>query len=700
MPQAIPAFIAAVAATATTAASAIGGAVSAAAGIFSGMGALASTVIGVGINFGVSALLGMLDSPKTIKPSDVQNVIRQSVPSRRRHYGLRKTGGFMSFVETKNGNLYMIVYLGEGILDSIDEIIIDNRPVTLDGDGWATSSPYPAGCLKVETRAGTGTDTAYELVVDTFPTIWSTAHRLRGAATLMIRAGGVSSSDFNRIYPNRIPVANLVGYWSRCFDPRDAGQSPADPSTWTMTPNLALQLADYLTHADGLQIDRDEIDTDFLIAAADIADEELTTRNGAIIGRYHGALTYEFSAEPKDILSRFLNAMMGRICYTAAGKIGISAGRFREPTVRIPDRHILSYELRDTSGPLKVSNEIVVKYTNTEASHTEGTARHWRDEARISETGQVLTRTIDAYEAQTHNHARRIAKWFDGLLNPRWQGTIQTNLAGLEAWDEEGVTFEILDLDIDGPFRINGFDVDWQNLTITFDVIFFDGSALAFDALTEEGEAPVIPETLEEDTVPTPQNLTVLAGQRTISGGNRIAVITARWDAPGRSGLSVEAQIKRSDDTVWSSMTVATDNTAEATGLEDGADYDVRVRFLAPLGTASLVWALVDDVTAIADPVAPGVPTNLSVIAISAPDAALIAWRMPNSDNARMAFVYRSASSLIGPEVRIATIYSSPSADQEAASDTLPAGTWHFFVSAANGSGVESARVHAGSLTI
>lgn len=700
MPQAIPAFIAAAGATMASAASAIGGAVSAVAGIFSGMGALASTVIGIGLNFGISALLGMLTSPKTIKPSDVQNVIRQSVPSRRRHYGLRKTGGYMTFIETKAGDLYMVIYLGEGILDSIDEIIIDNRPVTLDAEGWATSAPYPSGGVRIETRAGNGDDAVYDMLIEKFPTIWTGSHRLRGAATLMVRAGGVSSTDFNRIYPNRIPVANLIGYWSRCFDPRDAGQSRADPSTWTMTSNLALQLADYLTHADGLQIDWDEIDIDALTAAADTADEELTTRSGSVIGRYHGALTYEFSAEPKDIITRFLNAMMGRIYYTAAGKIGISAGRFREPTVRIPDSHIISYELRDTSGPLKVSNEIVVKYTNTEASHTEGTARHWRDEARISETGQVLTKTIDAYEAQTHNHARRIAKWFDGLLNPRWQGTIQTNLVGLETWDEEIVAFEILDLDIDGPFRINGFDVDWQRLVITFDVIFFDGSALEFDAVTEEGEAPVIPESLEEETVPTPQNLTVLAGQRTVSSGIRVAVITASWDAPTRSGLSVVAQIRLSGDSIWTDMTVSTNNSAEASSLEDGEDYDVRVRFLAPLGTASLVWAMVEDVTAIADPVAPGVPTQLSVTAMSAPDAALISWRMPNSDNARIGYVYRSASSTLGTETRIATVYSAPSADREAVSDTLSAGTWHFFVSAANGSGKESARVYAGSFTI
>lgn len=699
MPAAIPAFIAAVTATAATAASAIGGAVSAAAGLFSGMGALASTVIGIGINMGISALLGMLTSPKTIKPSDVQNVIRQSVPPRRRHYWWRKTGGFMTFVETKAGDLHMIIYLGEGVLDSIDQIIIDNRPVILDGDGWVTSAPYPDGRLKIETRAGTGDDTAYGLIVETFPTIWTADHRLRGCATLMVRAGGVANSDFNRVYPNRIPVANVIGYWARCFDPRDPAQSADAPATWTCTPNLALQLADYLTHADGLQIDWSEIDLAALAVAADIADEELVTRDGSVIGRYHGGLTYEFTQEPKDIIARFLNAMLGRIYYTAAGKIGIAAGRFETPAIRIEDRHIISYELRDTSGPLKISNEIIVKYTNTAASHTEGTARHWRDEARISDSGQVRTQTVDAYEAATHNHARRIAKWFDGLLNPRWQGTIQTNLAGLRAWDEEFVTFEILDLGIDDPFRINGFDFDRDRLVVTFDVIFFDGSALAFDAATEEGVPPVIPEVLEEETVPTPANLTVLATQRTVSAGQRVAVITATWDAPARSGLSVEAQIKLSSGTIWTDMTVSSGTYAEAAGIADGADFDVRVRFLAPLGTASLVWATVEDVTAIADPVAPDGPTNLSVSALG-PDAALIAWRMPNSDNARMAFVYRSASSLIGPEARIRTIYSAPSADQEAASDTLAAGTWHFFVSAANGSGVESARAYAGSLTI
>jgi hypothetical protein len=686
-------------------------------GALAALGISGSTLFTIGFNLVTSLLF----APKGPKPQDVQGVIRQSVPPRARHYGVRRLGGSLLFIETVRGGLYQVIAFGQGVFDGFEEFIIDNRTVTLDGDGYVTSEPYEANAngpfVQIKAQTGTDDQTAHALLVEKFPTIWSADHRNRGIANAMLYARRLGASAFSKKYPNRIPLLNAIARTSKLYDPRRPGMSQSDSSTWAFTDtaldggtiysaspgtNIALQLADYLTHSDGMQVPADLIDWDSVATAADVCDEVLTNKVGGSVARYHGGLSYALTAEPKDIISRFLQAMDGRLYLKPNGTIAMLAGTWIEPTVTIANGDIISYEMSDGSGPLREANEVIVKYVNGSAQFIEMSCDPWRDDDDIALTGAVKSLPVEAYEVENHNHARRLAKIIALRSSPRWQGTIVTNLVGMQALDQRFITVQIDDLEIDDTFEVQGITVDIDAMTVTMRVIAFGPEAYEFDAVAEEGTEPTPPELLEEDAVETPTNLDVSVEQREVAGGVTVAVIVATWDEPEDDGLTAQAQIAPSGTEAWISMSVdnGVSRAESGTNLVDGADYDIRVRFRGEEGTVS-EWVEVTGITAIADPVAPAVPTDLSVGAGDDPNTALVEWTNPTSENVRYSDIYTSTTNDSAGATDVGSVYGFPGEARAYQSAALATATTHYFwVASVNASGVASARTYAGSITI
>jgi hypothetical protein len=707
-------------ATISTAAASFGSAIT---GALAALGISGSTLLTIGFNL----ITSLLFQPKGPKPQDVQGVIRQSVPVRTRHYGLRRLGGALLFIETHRGNLYQVIALGQGEFDGFEEFIVDNRTVTLTAEGYVNSLPYmsndtdppsiPGGgyILRILSRNGTEDQTAFDMLVEKFPTIWTADHRNRGIANAMLYARGVGQQSFSRNYPNRIPILNAIARTSKLYDPRQAGQIIDDPSTWAYTApalsggtafsaapgrNLALQLADYLRADDGMQNPAALIDWESVATAANVCDEVVTTKAGGTIARYHGGLSYMLSAEPRDVISRFLQAMDGRLYLTPAGKIGMMAGAWIEPTVTIRHSAIIMHELTDGSGPLREANEIIVKYVDAEAQFAEVSCDPWRDEADITATGAVKTMPVEAYEVESHNHARRIAKLAARRASPRWQGTIVADLSAMEAWDQRWIRIQEDDLGIDETFEVQGITLDIDEMTVTLKVISFDATAYDFDPATEEGTAPTRPEALEEEAIPTPANVTAQVEQQSVNASVSVAVITLSWDAPEEESLVADAQISVSGSGVWTNLVVnATNDEAVSGPLVDGEDYDVRVRFRSAQGTTG-PWVTITGLTAVADAVAPGVPTALSVVAGSVAKTAKVRWTGPASANLSYFNIYQNTTNTPGTATDIGTVYGLPLDAREFQTAVLATGTYYFWVTSVNGSGVESARTAAGSIVI
>jgi hypothetical protein len=640
-------------------------------------GNLVAGAIGLGITFAANALFG--PKPSNLKPQDVKSTLRQSVLPRRKHRGLVMTSGGFAFYRSRNGGLYMVIYLGEGPTTEFVEHYIDDRIVELDANGAIQAKPI-RGKISIETRRGLSTETYYQSIAAVFPEIWSEANRGDGCISVAIIARGASNEDFNSIYPNRIPQYKGLRRDGTARDPRTGLRQ------WT--PNLNLIYLDYLGDPDGAGIDRDYFDQDDFAVAADVADEILPTNGGGTVPRYHGQLSYDLTTEPADIIDRMETATDSRIYLKANGKIGIHPGIWVEPTVRIPDGCIVSYEMSDSSGPLREANEVTLEYTNPLTGYSASSCDPWRDEADISAQG-TRTIPIEAYEIQHHHHGRRVQKLRYCRASARWQGKVVTDLLGIQARGERRILLEIRELGIDfAPFEVEDYQEDDESMTVMMEVR--SCSSFMYDLSSEEeGTPPPVPPSTEDTDLDPPTNLVVVGGQRAVSGNNKVPVITATWDAyPGRDDLTAYAQISLADQNKWRPMPVDDDNrSAEAIGLIDGALYDVSVEWRKVGGTAS-ERAIVENIPALADPDAPAAPTDLQSVVNGT--VANVSARAANDNTAYLGFKRGTRSQTFAQATLLNSDYRvSPNQVISIQDPNGPGyGHWRYWFYSRNGSGI------------
>ena len=127
------------------------------------------------------------------------------------------------------------------------------------------------------------------------------------------------------VFPNGFPEVAFDVAGRKVYDPRDSGQSVADPSTWQFTTNAALIWADYIcNYRFGCQISYlDKINEDDLIAAADICDELVVTQSGTERGTRSTAHSI-----PRRIRSRFSRKCLMRCAaFKHSSKAAIRSSR-------------------------------------------------------------------------------------------------------------------------------------------------------------------------------------------------------------------------------------------------------------------------------------------------------------------------------------------------------------------------------------
>lgn len=146
----------------------------------------------------------------------------------------------------------------------------------------------------------------------------------------------------------------------------------------------------------------------------------------------------------------------------------------------------------------------------------------------------------------------------------------------------------------------------------------------------------------------------------------------------------------------------ATSQTAEAGAaslrtpyLTDGVEYKFRARAWAPAGRAS-PWTSYINRTATADPTAP--PPPLDVAATGGVGEVEIDWRTPNSTHFASTEIWRNSVDDFDSATLVDVIYSGPSQTRSYV-DTVAAGTWFYWLTSVNASGIESAEEPTGSVT-
>jgi hypothetical protein len=201
-------------------------------------------------------------------------------------------------------------------------------------DGTASAGSY----VRVKKHLGATDQVADADLVAESAGGWTTDHRLRGIAYLYVRL------EFSLdIFPTGVPNIKAVVRGKKLYDPRGGS-----PSLVQWSDNWALIVRDYLTSSYGLACDDDEIDDDLIIAAANIADENVDLDIGSpstTQKRYTANGSVNLADRPVDILRQLVSAGAGQAVFSE-GVWKVFAGAYSTPEVDIDEDWL--------RGPIKV----------------------------------------------------------------------------------------------------------------------------------------------------------------------------------------------------------------------------------------------------------------------------------------------------------------------------------------------------------
>lgn len=677
--------------------------------IFTGV-ILSSFVISLAISVALTVARMLLFPPKRPQAPKQQEIPRaadgkfnhkQNVPSLTVVLGRVKKGGDYVLLEEKAGTVYHgIVWAGHRIEGFVQHYMHD-AAVTLDVDGWVQTladGSFAGEAVNVQTRLGLDAETAWAEAVAAFPAIWTDDHRGDGLAQILMSVVTMNDEQFSRVYPQGMPVPTHVGDGAWLYDPREVTHDPDDPSTWAFSRNVALMRLFHLTHPSGGKLSLADMYLDDWAAAADVCDETVTNKAEEEEPRYHGGIWYYHSADPVEI-GRTLDEAGELVVYSRAdGLIGVHAGEFTTPDIRITEDDILEFTYAANRSAANTVLAVRGRFTDPGNVYNEADAAIYGDPYTGDDQTQ-RTKTIDNTAVQSHNHMQRLQKLaFIRANAPRVSLTIPyiaddpSRLVAQRRFvtiHYPGRGLDEASIEIIGRPRLS-----LANLTLSFEGIVVPDTLYDFDATYEEGDPPPSPDEVEAGDVPVPTGFAIAIVLGVVSGGQTGAKAKASWTFVSNA-LTYELEYQPADDSAPPATvtSVAGQSEVETPFLVAGVEYKFRLRAVSNGKRSD--WTSYINETAVADTTPPAAPTDFAID--PGVSTALLSWTNPDSANFYKTVLSRSATNDYGTASPVFTSYGGPGAARSYEDGTFVSGTYYWWVEAFNASDIGSGEV--GSLT-
>lgn len=642
-------------------------------------GSLVSLAGSLALNAIVASALSP-DVPQS-KPQNVKLNLNEATGPRIRHYGRVQVGGIKVFYRARDGVLYSLIVHGHGLIDQLEEFRLNKSAVALDGTGNVTDDQYQhAGSSRVQllSRFGVVPETQFAEITAIWPE-FTTSHRLDGLWSTLMVAQSVPPEEFRRVYPNNAPTVVATAKTTRVVDPRSGATA--------YSANAALVIADLIAHPDGFNRP-DLIDVISLAAAAETCDEAVALAAGGTQPRYELHGSYSLNERPQDVLKRMLDSCAGDIRLTPQGKARIHVGRYESPSVTINTSDILELNSIE-SGPDKLAryNELSFTYLDQELNFTEVSGQPWLNADQVLVDGETMAQAIDLSFCATHAQARRVAKVRQAQDNPGTIFAIRCKPSAVVAIYERVVALSCSEADIDALCRVKSFQLEPQSLVSTLILETIDPEAYSW-SIAEEGKRQDLPPEDTSTGIPVPNIITAAAAGVQSSQAWLTAGIGVAWSAAPSDALTVLVEYSHAGQDNWVSVVASSTATQVViSGLSDGAQYDVRVAFVAPSGLVG-EYAVETNVMAAADTSQPDAPTSLAVADLTG-GVAEVSLVASISASLWKTEIYRDA-------VLVATSFAGPG-QPILVTDSAGPGTFDWTSKSVNVSGVLS--VDAGPVT-
>lgn len=544
------------------------------------------------------------------------------------------------------------------------------------------------------------------------PGLWGANHRGDGAVLIGLYCAAVAAKKFQEIYPQSTPPEpSIVARWQKCPDP--AAGDPLDEGAWTWTENPVRQLLHYKIVHEGPRPSGGVSDIgypaalaalraawwarkiaptlDYWIAAAAVCDSTRALAAGGTEPLYRSAVAHEYTSTHKDTVGALLATFDGWLAPRADGAYVIYAGEYYAPTVSITPADIVAYTWE--GGPPdddEALNELRCSYLSNRHDYQYVEGEPWRDETDIAARGRVLS---DSPEIQTPSfpQTRYLAKRMLQRRNATGRGSVTATKAGRAVIGERFINLRLEEAGAvfyDGPAEILSL-TRLQNGGVSFTWVAADENIDAWNPATEEGEPAAAGDRVAGEAVAAPviDTLTAMldpAGAR----------LTIEATGPDRSDLTWYGHWREVGASVWGPDEVYSDaDPGSAVTLVSAVvpvDIDVEAQVAYRQGDGRFSpWSAAENVSTSTAGLAPGPPTG--VVAADGTGSSNLTWTNPTSANFSFSRTFRNTVN----DLATATQYGADrvgaaGATQSAASGTLAAGTYYFFVRAYNASGTPS----------
>lgn len=578
-------------------------------------GFLAAVIGSVVIAAGMTLLqmIGRMGSNTAMEAAKIN--VRIPEPPRWICAGRTKQGGGVLFGEfDTSGNFWYIAVHSDTILTSTVGYQLDDIPVTLDGNGYVTTSEFLPDIKSSPWLGGSGSGKFVRIMTTThseanptppaiaalkaaFPQ-WTDDHKLVGTTYSVVVMKSIKIEDRHKLYKWRgafgigEPAITLIGIWSNMYDPRDPSQTLGVRTTYKPSRNPALIWAWFRTHRYGRNKPESSINWERVAEQADICDQTVTGISGTHV-RYQCDVAIPENKERIVAEQEILLTCDGQLVFDETGKTWMRVGYFVSPTLHLSrNRDIVAMESVEAQNGESETQGVVVRFIDPDANYTTQPSAPWYNPIYYVEGRSNLFMMVDIPGIQNHNQAMRVAKAIGERSQPAHKIAPTTGLRGLVAMRERFVNLQY-DNTFAGDYEIaTPVEVDDIGMFCSFGMVPLNPNRWTLlpgeeKAKGTSGGVGVV------QTFDPPTNVVVTS---------EAGIIKATFDDPTRDDVTYRFQyIKTSDlaSDIWLEMGVQMDDNLASSRapLEPGVSYTVRYRTVSSGGTSS-VWTVHGAVTA------------------------------------------------------------------------------------------------------
>lgn len=511
-------------------------------------------------------------------------IIRNPISPRQIVYGTIKKSGVLLYASTTstsntsdNKFLNLVIALASHEIQGVTKVYFNDTEIQvsgLDGNGNVTSGTY-ANKAKIKINLGADNQTADSDLVSEDTNITSN-HRFRGIAYLYVRL------EFDAdVYPNGIPNISALIQGRKVLDYRN--------NSTAYSANPALIIYNYLISPEGMGAATSEIDTSSFTTAANNCDTNITITGGTQ-KRYEAHGVINLNQKPIEVIDDILSSCVGILTYEQGLfklKVGVATSSVKtinesdlinEINVRAkPKRQDLYNQVRGTFAD-EANN-----YIATDFPIKESTSYQTAD-------GEVVSREINLPFTTNNVMAQRIAlillKQSRNMITLNFQG--KANLLNLSVGDVCTINLDKLGFS-SKLFQITSFTLN-ENLTCNITAQEYETTVYDFNASTEETTLTTpnninLPNAF---SVSAPTNLVLGDELRIANEGIVTTVLTASATISDDAFVGrYECQFKKTTDSVFTVVGIATSPVFDIHGIIDGITYDVQIRAINNIGAKS-----------------------------------------------------------------------------------------------------------------